>query len=250
MIDCHAHISCEESYDFLDRAVSSGVSRIINIATNTLELMQGLQLASTVNQIKIYTTAAITPHDAAKQEAGFFSEIEKAAHEKKLIAIGETGLDYHYEYAPKQMQIDSFCKHIALGLQENLPLQIHCREAFSDLYSIFDSFETLPGVMLHCFTGTKEEAKAALDRGFYISFSGIVTFKKSVELQEVLRYVPLNSLLLETDSPYLAPQSHRGKKNEPAFIVETAQFVSTLKNVPFDALVQSVTDNAKKLFAL
>jgi TatD DNase family protein len=250
MIDCHAHISTEDSLDFLERAKNAGVVGIINIATNSDELATALLLAGREGLPKIYAAAAVTPHDAAKEMPGFFSAIQKAARDKKLLAIGETGLDYFYEYAPKTVQQRSFCEHIELAIQENLPLQIHCRDAFGDLYSIFDSFEKLPKVMLHCFTGTKEEAKAAIDRGFYISLSGIVTFKKSTQLQEVAQYVPEKALILETDSPYLAPQSYRGKKNEPAFIVETARFVAGIKNIPFDALVRRVTDNAKTLFTI
>lgn len=250
MIDCHAHISGEDGIAFLERARDAGVVGIINIATNSDELAAGLLLATHESLPKIYNAAAITPHDAAKEMGEFFLAIQKAASDKKLVAIGETGLDYFYEYAPKSVQQKSFCQHIELAIQEDLPLQIHCRDAFSDLYSIFDSCKKLPKVMLHCFTGTKEEAKEAIDRGFYISFSGIVTFKKSTSLQEVLQYVPLGSLILETDSPYLAPQTHRGKKNEPSFILETARFVAGIKNTALDLLVEQVSDNAKTLFML
>lgn len=251
MIDCHAHLSSQEVSVIVDellRAKEAGIRAIVNICTNKEELKKALVLAQNTLSPKIYTAAATTPHDAAKEDQNFFLQIEKQALNKKLVAIGETGLDYFYEYAPKKEQEKVFRSYIELALKTCLPIVIHCRDAFDDLFAIFDSYEKIPKVMLHCFTGTLDEAKRALDRGYFISFSGIVTFNKSVELQKVCAYVPESALLLETDAPYLAPQGVRGEKNEPAFLMKTVEFVAKLRNCKPEKLIETVAQNANSIF--
>jgi TatD DNase family protein len=249
MIDCHAHL-CLESEDALaeqlERARKAGIYAIVNICTNPEELKRGLQIAKTTLEPKIFTAASTTPHDVIRAEPSFIKEIE-ACH-KSLIAIGETGLDYFYEHSPRSKQQESLHAYIELALRVKLPLVIHCRDAFSDLFAIFDGYKTIPQVMLHCFTGSLEEAKQAQNRGFYISFSGIVTFAKSQELQAVAPYISSELLLLETDAPFLAPQSKRGKKNESSNIFETMRFVAALRKVTEEELIATTTANAKKLF--
>lgn len=249
MIDCHAHLCFDESdigQELLERAALAGVSSIVNICTTPNELERGCALAEKCKVLNVYTVASTTPHDVVKADPDFIKQIEKSAG--KLVAIGETGLDYYYEHSPKKAQQDALKEYIELAIRVNLPLVIHCRDAFSDLFAIFDSYKNLPQIMLHCFTGTLAEAKVAQERGYYLSMSGIVTFAKSTALQEVARQIPSELLLLETDSPYLAPKSNRGKKNEPAFIKETAQFLASLREVSFEALCAQTTNNAKRLF--
>ncbi len=250
-IDAHAHLTSEESPELqavLERAYKAGVSAIINVCTSAQDLLRGVALSDTQNIPKIYTVASCTPHDSAKEDPEFFIEIKRQIEAKKLIGIGEIGLDYHYDFAPKAVQHDVFRRYLELAKACNLPIVIHCREAFSDLISIIDEVHPEARVMLHCFTGTLQEAKIALHRGYYISLSGIVTFAKSSELQKVAEYLPDDLMFIETDSPFLAPQGHRGKKNEPAYLVETAKFVAALRGKSVESLATTTTQNVKRLF--
>ena len=251
MIDCHAHLSAQSSdivQGELERARLAGIVGIVNVCTTPKELEIGLELAKTTKEPKIYTAASTTPHDVTKADPEFIHEIQACKDE--LVAIGETGLDYYYEHSPRKEQQASFRSYIELAIRTHLPLVIHCRDAFEDLFAIFDEYKSLPDVMLHCFTGSKDEAKQAQNRGFYISLSGIVTFSKSKELQELSRYISDDLLLLETDAPYLAPQTKRGKKNEPSFISETFECVAHLRNTSKEHLVELASRNAKKLFRI
>lgn len=256
-IDAHAHLTGQEDPllpDLLSRAALAGVKTILNVCCDLDDLTRGLVLAAGTSTPKIYTIAAITPHDAAKEMDQFFSLIEESAQAGSLVAIGETGLDYHYMHAPKERQQELLRVHFQLASKEKLPIVIHCRDAFDDLFVILDEESKLcsspPQVMLHCFTGGIKEARAAVERGWYISFSGCVTFPKSLGLQEVASMVPLDKVLIETDTPYLAPQGYRGRRNEPAFIVETAKMVAKCKNIPQELLAQHATENTETLFKL
>jgi len=255
-IDSHAHLSSQnQDLDAeLMRAKEANIFAIMNICTDASSLEKGLLLALQTKEPRIYNIAATTPHDVEKEGEYFFPIVEKAAAEKKLVAIGETGLDYYYEHAPRKLQQFYLRKYLKLANQRGLPVVIHCRDAWEDFFSILDeenktSITKTRGV-LHCFTGTVEEAKKVLERGFYVSLSGIVTFNKSTLLKEVAKYVPLEMLLIETDSPYLAPQPFRGKKNEPAYLVEVAKVVAELKGTSLDALAKSTTHNVVSLFNL
>lgn len=249
--DSHAHVSSEQIFPFADevlsRAKASSVNAIVNICTDIDSLKKGLELKARYPWI--YNTASTTPHDVDKEGELFFPEVEKAAKNAQLVAIGETGLDYFYEHSDKKSQQKYLSKYFALAVEVSLPVIFHCRDAFTDLFAIADQEYQNRGAVLHCFTGSLAEARQVLDRGWYLSLSGIVTFKKSVELQEVARYVPLDRLFIETDSPYLAPQSKRGKMNEPAFISETAQFIASLKNIPVKNLADATSANARAFFS-
>lgn len=250
-IDAHAHLTSDANVDLaplLARAFAVGVKGIINVCTEVDDLARGIALAKSASAPKIYTAAALTPHDAAKDDTQFYSEIKRLALAKELVAIGETGLDYYYNHAPKDVQIRAFQRYLLLAQSASLPVVIHCRDAFDDLMAVI--METAPTiqVMLHCFTGSVDEAKRAVDCGWYISLSGIVTFPKSTALQDVAKYVPADLLLIETDSPYLAPQGFRGQKNEPALLVETAKVVASLRKVTVEELALSTSNNSKRLF--
>lgn len=253
MFDSHAHLTSSTVFDnlhpILERARAAGLKAILNICTNPLSLERGLALSS--NSVRIYHAAATTPHDVEKEGEEVFGIIAESARLGHLHAVGETGLDYHYEHSNRQIQKEFLRRYLHLALECRLPVVIHCREAFADFFEIIDSDYQInnrhaPGV-LHCFTGTIKEAEEVLKRGWMLSLSGIVTFKKSHELQEVARMVPLDQLLIETDSPYLAPQKQRGKPNEPAFLVETAQYIADLKNLSFEEIAYQTALNTERL---
>jgi len=251
-IDTHAHLTDLDAYDNLDeiikRAKDANVLKIINICTNKASLEKGLRLAEKYDCI--YNTAATTPHDVEKEGDIFFPIVDQIAENKQIVAIGETGLDYYYKYSPLETQKKFLQKYIKLAKKYNLPLVIHCRESFSDLFKIADTEGLKSKAVLHCFTGTQIEAKEVLKRGWYISFSGIVTFKNSNELREVIEIVPLDRILIETDSPYLAPQVKRGKKNEPANVVEIAKTIAGVKNMNLDEVANITYKNAINFFLI
>lgn len=254
LIDSHAHLTSPTVFEQLDavleRAKQAGVTSIVNICTDPLSLERGLALSQRCPWI--YQAAATTPHDVEKEGEAVFEIMAASALQGLLRAVGETGLDYHYEHSNRLIQKQFLRRYLQLALECQLPIIIHCREAFADLFEMIDVDYTVngscaPGV-LHCFTGNLKEAEEVLKRGWMLSLSGIVTFKKSHELQQVAKEVPLEQLLIETDTPYLAPQGHRGKQNEPAFLVETAHFVASLKRVPFEELARVTAQNAKRFF--
>jgi TatD DNase family protein len=256
-IDSHAHLTCDDAtYSQIDailtRADVANVKKIINICTTVESLDKGLLLQKQYPWI--YNSAAITPHDVGKIGDEGLLKFAKHAKDNKLIAIGETGLDYYYTHSDKEIQKKHLRSYLHLALDCNLPVIIHCREAFQDFFDILDqeytsNQKTAPGV-LHCFTGTLQEAEDVINRGFYLSLSGIVTFKKSIQLQEVAKFVPLQQLLIETDTPFLAPQTRRGKPNEPAYLPETASFIANLKNISLNELRDATANNAARLFKL
>lgn len=257
LIDSHAHLTSSlETYAdvnaVLERALAAGIERIVNICTDVASLEKGIELAK--RYPFIYTTASTTPHDVDSQGEEAFPIIAKAARAGILDAIGETGLDYFYAHSDRDNQKFYLKKYLKLALECHKPLVIHCREAFKDFFKILDedyltTNHHLPGI-LHCFTGTLDEAKEVIARGWYLSLSGIVTFKKSTDLHNVAKYVPLENLLIETDTPYLAPQSKRGKPNEPAYVVETAKFIADIKGIPFETLAQTTYENTLKVFQI
>lgn len=256
LIDSHAHLTSPAVFDSLDsvleRARQAGIKAIVNICTDPLSLERGLELSARFPWI--YQVAATTPHDVEKEGEEVFGIMAARAREGRLKAVGETGLDYHYSHSERGIQKDFLRRYLHLALECRLPVVIHCREAFADFFDILDSDYQVngkhaPGV-LHCFTGTLQEAEEVLKRGWMLSLSGIVTFKKSTELQQVALEVPLDQLLIETDTPYLAPQKHRGKQNEPAFLAETAAFLANLRGISYDELARATAHNAERLFQL
>lgn len=248
MIDSHAHLTsetlCKESLQLVQRAQAAGVSAIVNICTNEESLREGLLLAKECPSV--FNAAAATPHDVATIGESFFPIVAKRAREGKLVAIGETGLDYHYEHSPRELQKEHLLRYVALAKECSLPLIFHCREAFADLFSFVGDGPAL----LHCFTGSTAEAKGVIERGWLLSLSGIVTYKKSEELRAVAKNVPLSQLVIETDSPYLAPQSKRGQKNEPAYIGETASVIAAARGIAVEEVIEATRENAIRFFSL
>lgn len=245
--DSHAHLTSTEVLPHLDAILqrARNVKHILNICTDKASLEQGILLSQ--KHPHILNAGATTPHDVHTEGESFFPLFEKAAKEKKLVAIGETGLDDYNSNAPIELQKQFLIKYLHLAIKTHLPVIFHCREAFTDLFSIVDQEYNGPAI-LHCFTGSIKEAEEVLKRGWFLSLSGIVTFKKSEALREVAKIVPLDQLLIETDTPYLAPLSQRGKMNEPSFIAETAQCIADIKKIPLEEVAKATSENAKKLF--
>lgn len=256
LIDSHAHLTSDAVYHEIDpilaRAASAGVAAIVNICTDEATLLRGIALAKT--HPHVFNAGATTPHDVEQEGERLFPLFEKHARDGSLVAVGETGLDYFHHHSPVEKQKEFLRRYLHLALECRLPVIIHCRDAFDDFFRILDEEYVVdgkhaPGV-LHCFTGTLKEAKEVIARGWYLSLSGIVTFKKCGELKEVAADVSLDRLLIETDTPYLAPQPYRGKTNEPAYLVDTAKAIAEIRGIPFTDLVQATSDNAKRLFHL
>lgn len=248
-IDSHAHLTSPDVLPnlgpILHRGKEAQISHILNICTDPETLRQGILLSE--RHPYIHNAGATTPHDVAKEGESAFPLFEAAAREGKLSAIGETGLDYHYEHSPKDLQKHFLKRYLHLAGSLSLPVIFHCREAFDDLFAIADAEYKGPAI-LHCFTGTVEEAEEVLKRGWYLSLSGIVTFKKSEVLRTVAKKAPLSQLLIETDTPYLAPQSHRGQPNEPSYLPETATCIAAAKGIGVEEVARATSENAKRLF--
>lgn len=247
MIDSHAHLTSSKLYGKVDDLLgrTQEIAKIVNIATDYDSLIKGIELKK--KYPKIYNTCSTTPHDVKE---GIVDPKILEKHAGDLVAIGETGLDYYYEHSPKKDQIRAFIQYLELAKSLNKPIVIHCRDAFSDLFPLLDiHFRGGKGV-LHCFTGNYDEALEGIERGLFVSFSGIVTFKKSLELQIIAKKIPIEYLLVETDCPYLAPQKHRGEENEPSFLRETVQFIADLRGVSFEEILKETALNATKLFHL
>jgi len=250
MIDSHAHLTSPQILstilEVVERAKKADVEKIINICTDQTSLEAGLKIAKEVPGI--YNTAATTPHDVEEDGEHFFPLVEAALGD--LVAIGETGLDYFYEHSPKALQQRFLRRYLDLARKVSLPIIFHCRDAFADLFSITDEqYKDLPAV-LHCFTGSLEEARDVLDRGWYISFSGIITYKKSEALRQVVDFAPLDRIFVETDSPYLAPQKWRGKQNEPAYMIETVKTIAERKGIPIAEVKKQTSLNISQFFSL
>jgi TatD DNase family protein len=249
--DSHAHLSSSEILPIIDevmaRAKQEGVERIINICTDPVNLQEGLALEKRFPGLK--NAGATTPQDVEQEGEEAFASFEKAARQKQLVAVGETGLDYYYKELNVKVQKRFLVRYLHLAAECNLPVIFHCREAFSDLFSIVDAeYPQKAPAILHCFTGTIKEAEEVLLRGWHLSFSGIVTFKKSDPLREIAKMVPLDQLLIETDAPYLAPGIHRGKPNEPSFLPETAKCIALAKGIAIEDVVRASFNNGSKLF--
>jgi TatD DNase family protein len=250
-IDSHAHLTSDELFPQVDQIISrakkAGIVKVININTDPITLDRALSLQKKYSDF-ILNTGATTPHDVERDGEKDFPFFEKAARDGELVAIGETGLDYHYEHSNRSVQQQFLLRYLDLASQYNLPTVIHCRgdEAFLDLFSIIKT----SNILLHCFTGTTSQAREAIKRGWYISISGIATFKKSTELREVIKHIPIDHLLIETDSPYLAPQSKRGQRNEPAYVEEVARTIAELKELSLKQVCDQTVKNAIDFFDL
>ncbi|MCZ6527700.1 MAG: TatD family hydrolase [Candidatus Dadabacteria bacterium] len=250
LIDSHAHlVSLENLPEVLQRAQENNINKIVSISSDIPSTEATISLAEEYDYI--FATTGVHPHSADQMSEEVLIGIDHFAENDKVVAIGETGLDYFYMNSEKEVQIDSFTEHIRLGKKHDLPIIIHVRDAHEDMIEILsnESMPDTPGV-IHCFTGDYDTAKKYLDLGFYISFSGIVTYKRSEELREAAKKIPKDKILIETDSPYLAPVPHRGKPNEPSYVKHVAETISNVRGISFDEIAEITKANAEKLFRI
>ena len=251
MIDAHAHLTDEKFHDDVDeviaRAAAAGVEVVVTIATDLADSREAAALAE--RQPSIFASAGIHPHAAAQASAAQLSEVQELALHPRVVAVGETGLDYHYDFSPRDVQIDLFRRQLALGIETGLPVVVHAREADEDVAALIREAGTACRGVLHCFAGGRPLLEAALDLGWYISFAGTITFKR-YEDADLLRAVPLDRLLVETDSPYLAPVPMRGRRNEPAHVVHVAARAAELRGEDPARLAEVTAANARAFYSL
>ena len=248
LVDSHAHLlSLEDPRGAVSRAADEGVGKIISIGTGIESSLATIELSR--NYRGVYASVGIHPHSASGFSEEAMREFEGMAEDPKVVAIGETGLDYHYMNSPREDQIRSFEAHMDLARRSKLPFVVHVRDAEEELLSILRETDLgpRPGV-IHCFSGDYETAKRYLDLGFFISFSGIVTFRRAEEVRDAAARVPIERLLYETDSPYLAPVPRRGKPNEPRNVVYVARLLSQIRGLSLEEFTQVVFENVMELF--
>ena len=252
LFDSHCHLDFPEFAPELDavvaRAREAGVGVCVSIGTKLANFSNVRAVAERFDNV--WCSVGVHPHEAEKELLASPDALIAAARHPKVVGIGETGLDYYYEHSPRPQQIQNFRAHIEAGRITGLPVIVHTRDADDDTITVLrEEMAAKPFIgLIHCFTGTQRLADAALELGFCISVSGIATFKKSDELRAVLKSVPLDRLLVETDAPYLAPMPHRGKRNEPAFVAHTAAMLAALKGVSAEELADATTQNFFRLF--
>lgn len=256
-IDSHAHL---EMSDFdhdreavIQRALDAGIEIIVCVGDGDVtndSHNAAFRLAD--DHPFIYTTVGVHPHEARLLDDELYAKLGDLSQHPKVIAWGEIGLDYHYDNSPREVQREAFKRQLRMARERKLPISIHTREAEADTLAILSEEwkDSGLGGVIHCFTGTRGFAEAAVELGFLISFSGVVTFRKAVDLQQTARSLPLNKILIETDAPFLAPVPYRGRRNEPAYVAETARAIAELRGVEAKEIGRITSENFKQVFGL
>lgn len=257
LVDSHAHLNHPQfNHDWreaLRRAKEVGVEVVVNVGYDIASSERAVRqcLETPEGTAKLFASVAVHPHDAKSWDESAADHLLRLAKHPSVVAIGEIGLDFHYNFSPRDAQARAFAEQLEIARQLNLPVILHIREAHREALEIVRNFSGSVCGVAHCFTGTWEEAKAWLDLGFYIGITGIVTFERKAEnVKEVAEKVPLDRMLIETDAPYLAPVPHRGRRNEPALLPLVAKAVSELRKVPLDEVNEFTCRNAIALFGL
>jgi TatD DNase family protein len=253
LIDSHCHLDSGEFNDdrdaAIERALAAGVENMLAVGTGDgpPDLEAGIRL--TGKHPAFYATVGIHPHDAAKAGADDFRHLAGLLSHPKVLAVGEIGLDYHYDSSPREIQKSAFIEQMGIAAEARKPIIIHTREAWEDTLALIEQHWTPHGLggIMHCFSGGPEEARRALDLGFYLSFGGIVTFPKALAVQEAAKSTPRDRILIETDAPYLAPVPKRGKRNEPALIVHTARKLAELRGESYEEVCATTSENFRRL---
>ncbi len=250
LVDSHCHLD-DKQFDAdrdaaIERARAAGVDRMLAIGTGNgpPDLESGIRLADA--HPFLYATAGVHPHDASKADTAAFARLPRLLQHPKVVAVGEIGLDYHYNLSPPEVQREVFRRQLALALEAGKPVIIHTREAWADTINALRESGVNRGVF-HCFSGGPEEAREALDMGFHLAFGGVITFPKAEGVRQAARETPDDRLLVETDAPYLAPVPHRGKRNEPAFLVDTVRRLAELRGVTPERIAEITTHNFEQL---
>ncbi len=253
LVDSHCHLDSPEfdadRDEVIARALDAGIDYMVAIGTGSgpPDLESGIRLAD--RHAPFYATVGIHPHDAAKAGQADFDRLAGLLSHPKVIALGEIGLDYHYDFSPRESQTSVFIQQMEIAAAAKKPIVIHTREAWDDTAALLERHwkpHRIGGIM-HCFSGGPEEARRALELGFYLSFGGIVTFPKALEVQAAAREAPGDRILVETDAPYLAPVPKRGKRNEPALIVHTARKLAEIRGQSLDEVSRTTSDNFRRL---
>jgi TatD DNase family protein len=253
LVDTHVHLNARQYKEDLDvviqRAYEAGVSRMVVVGFDEETIRLAVEITEAYDHI--YATVGWHPVDAIKYKDEHLQWIEELAKRPKVVALGEMGLDYHWDTSPKEVQEEVFRKQIRLAKRIKLPIIIHNREATQDVIRILREEEAAEvGGIMHCYNGTAAELESCLKMGFYISLGGPVTFKNAHEVKEIAKIIPLERLLIETDAPYLAPHPYRGKRNEPAYIKLVAEEIARLRGMEFDMLAKVTTENALRFFKI
>ena len=254
LIDTHCHLAFEQYAGDIDAVVersrAAGVTGWVTIGTNTQENRKAVELAGRFENM--YATVGIHPHYAQNATADDFAEMKRLAQNQKVVAIGETGLDFHYAFSKQNDQKRVFAEQLELARQMNLPVVVHSREAFDDTIEILEQFGSdVKRVVFHCFGGSAEQARIVIEKGFYISFTGAVTFRNAENIREAAAIVPPDRLMVETDCPYMSPEPMRKQKiNEPALMIHTVRRLAELKEMDFAEFVDSVTAVSRNFFDL
>jgi TatD DNase family protein len=256
LIDSHAHIDDsqfnEDREAMLARARTAGVTTLLAIGTGPGPEKLDAAMPFAEAHDWIYTTVGIHPHEAKEVTQAHLAELERLAKHPKVIAWGEIGLDYFYNHSPRDVQERVFRDQMELAARANLPIIIHCRDAWPDCLRLIEEVwrPTGLGGILHCFTSTLEDARRGIEMGFMISFAGNSTYPKTQNLREVAKVLPLENILIETDSPYLAPQPYRGKRNEPAYVAEVARILASVRDLPAEEFAARTAGNFRRFFHL
>ena len=253
LIDSHCHLDSQEfdadREETILRALDSGVELMVAIGTGhgPPDLEAGIRVAD--RNPAFLATVGIHPHDASKATPGDLTNLATLLRHPKVVALGEIGLDYHYDFSAREVQHSVFAEQMRIAADARKPIVIHTREAWDDTFALLEEHWAPHGIggIMHCFSGGPAEAQRALDLGFYLSFGGIVTYPKSVEVRAAAKAAPLDRILLETDAPYLAPVPKRGKRNEPAFVNHTARELAALRGMRFEDIAHVTTENFRRL---
>ena len=251
MIDTHSHINMLETItpdEALQNAAANGIEKIIVPAANPADFTGIIELINKYNNV--YGMLGVHPSDAKDWNDNIIEDIKKLVENKKIIAIGEIGLDYYWDKSYNNLQKEVFIKQIKLANELNLPIDVHDREAHKDTFDILKEYNKCSKVVMHCFSGSVEFAKECIKEGWYLGIGGVVTFKNAVKMKEVVQAVPLEHILLETDAPYLTPVPHRGKENQPAYVKFVAEEIAKLKQINIDKVIEVTNDNSNTIFKI
>lgn len=253
LIDSHCHLTSDalwsQADDVIARAIAAGVTEFVTIATDLEDAARAQELAARYSIV--HMVCGIHPHEAGKVAEGWDRELAALAERADVYAVGEMGLDYHYDFSDRPSQHRVFRRQLEIACDVRKPVVIHCREAHADVLAVLGDFPSLPAVVFHCFTGTKAEAGDILNRGYWLSLTGVVTFKRSEELREVARMLPADQIMIETDSPYLSPEPVRNARpNEPAHLIHTARCIAEVRGLTLCDLTELTRRNTHQFFGL
>jgi TatD DNase family protein len=250
LVDSHCHLDDpkfdEDREQVIERARAAGVERMMGIGTGNGPPDLEVAVRQADRYPFVYATIGVHPHDASKATSESFSRLRELSAHHKVLAVGEIGLDYHYDFSPRDVQRSVFEQQLAIAAEAKLPVVIHTREAWEDTLAILRT-QWHGGGIMHCFTGDEQQAREALDLGFHLSFGGVLTFPKAENVRQAARITPDDRLLVETDCPYLAPVPHRGKRNEPAFVVESARRLAEVRGRTVEEIAELTTSNFERL---